>query len=205
LAEKLIIFSRFPEAGIAKTRLIPILGPEGAASLQQRLTERTVGLTRRLAAARAVELELCHSGGRADAMREWLGDDLPLRDQGPGNLGEKMARALARAEKYRRLVLIGSDCPDLSLEILTAAFNALAAYDLVLGPALDGGYYLIGLSRPAPELFRNQPWGRSELLAATLATAASLGLTYHLLQELADVDRPEDLHHLGDHPDLERG
>ena len=207
MAEKLIIFSRFPEAGTTKTRLIPALGAAAAARLQSTLTERTVSRARLLAASRPLALQLSYSGGTSSAWREWLGADLPCQAQGPGSLGEKMARAHRRAldEGFRRIVLIGADCPSLSEAILAAAFNALADHDLVLGPALDGGYYLLGLSRPAPELFRNQPWGRPELLRRTLATADRLGLSYHLLQELADVDRPEDLHHLGDYSDPERG
>jgi rSAM/selenodomain-associated transferase 1 len=206
LAEKLIIFSRFPAAGQTKTRLIPVLGPHGAARLQRLLTERTVALARRLAALRPVALQLSHEGGEAPELRRWLGGGLDFRPQGPGDLGEKMARALAaaRAEGHRRLVLVGTDCPSLSLDILAAAFDSLACRDLVLGPAVDGGYYLVGLSSPAPELFLDQPWGEPGLLDSTLAAAARLGLNYHLLQELADVDRPEDLHHLGGCPDLER-
>jgi len=207
LAEKLIIFSRYPEAGAAKTRLIPVLGPEGAARMQRALTERTVALARRLAAERPLTLQLSYSGGETSAWRKWLGDDLDFRDQGPGNLGERMARTLDRAfdRGYRRIVLIGADCPSLTVAALSAAFDTLADHDLVVGPAADGGYYLLGLSRSAPEIFLDQPWGRPELLARTLKAADSLNLSYQLLTELADVDRPEDLHHLGDYPDLERG
>ncbi len=98
--------------------------------------------------------------------------------QGEGNLGERMARAFACAwrEGFTRVVLVGADCPALSVEILQNAFLALADHDLVLGPATDGGYYLIGLTRSAPELFSNQPWGDGGLLAATLAVAAAFGL-----------------------------
>ncbi len=207
MAEKLIIFSRFPAAGDTKTRLIPVLGPEGAARLQRALTERTVALARRLTKIRPVALQLSYRGGRISDLRMWLGGDLHFRDQGPGNLGEKMARALVQAQEegYRRIILIGADCPSLSVAILTAAFDALTDHELVLGPAVDGGYYLLGLSRFIPDLFRDQPWGRPDLLACTLAAADRLELNYYLLPELADVDRPEDLHHLGDYPDLERG
>lgn len=205
LAEKLIIFTRFPQAGTTKTRLIPALGPVGAAELQRRLSERIVHTGRELAAVRGVALEICHAGGEGGQIGVWLGLDLATAPQGAGDLGARMARAFARAwqQSCHRVVLVGADCPALSVEILDKAFIALAGHDFVLGPAVDGGYYLIGLARPVPALFEDQPWGESCLLSHTLARAARLGLTGQLLEELADVDRPADLHHLGDYPDLE--
>jgi len=204
LAEKLIIFTRFPEPGTTKTRLIPVLGATGAAELQRRLSERTVRTGRELATIRAMALEVCHDGGDAALIGAWLGSELPTAPQGEGDLGERMFQAFSRARQdgFERVVLVGADCPSLTPAILQRAFAALADHDLVLGPALDGGYYLIGLSRPAPEIFNDQPWGADSLLAATLAAASQAGLTLHLLEELADVDCPEDLHHLGDYPDL---
>jgi len=205
LAEKLIIFTRYPQAGTTKTRLIPALGAVGAAELQRWLSERTVLMGRKLAASRGAALEVRYAGGDAATIANWLGADLLTAPQDEGDLGERLSRSFdtARDQGFHRVVLVGADCPDLSLEILQDAFTALAGLDLVLGPARDGGYYLIGLSRPAPELFRGQSWGAAGLLTATLAIAQSLGFSVQLLEELADVDRPEDLHHLGDYPDLQ--
>lgn len=205
LAEKLIIFTRFPQAGTTKTRLIPALGAAGAADLQRRLSERTVRRGRELATSRGAALELCYDGGDGGLIAAWLGKDLATAPQGEGDLGERMNRAFARARQdgFQLVVLVGADCPALSVEILQSAFTALADHDLVLGPAADGGYYLVGLARPAPELFKNQPWGDRTLLAATLVSADKVGLTRKLLEELTDIDRPEDLQHLGDYPDLE--
>jgi hypothetical protein len=205
LAEKLIILTRFPQPGTTKTRLIPALGASGAADLQRRMSERIVRRGRELAGIRGTALELCYDGGDAVRCWAWLGMGLVVTPQGEGDLGERMERAFSRAwqEGCGRVVLVGADCPALSVEILQSAFRALADHDLVLGPAHDGGYYLLGLSRPAPELFSNQPWGDGILLAATLAVARRSGLSMHLLEELADIDRPEDLQHLGDYPDLE--
>jgi len=205
LAEKLIIFTRFPQAGTTKTRLIPALGAVGAAELQRRLSERTVRRGRALAISRGAVLEICYDGGDARRLGGWLGADLLLAPQGVGDLGARMVRAFARAglEGCERVVLVGADCPALTVEILHSAFSALADHDLVLGPAKDGGYYLIGLARPAPELFRDQPWGENSLLTRTLIRAKRLGLSLQLLEELADVDRPEDLDHLGNYPDSE--
>lgn len=205
LAEKLIIFTRFPAVGTTKTRLIPALGAAGAADLQRRLTERTVRWGRELATRRGTALEIWYTGGDSGQVGVWLGLDLATIPQGEGDLGERMARAFAGAwsEGYARVVLVGADCPGLSVEVLQTAFSALTDHDLVLGPAVDGGYYLIGLARSAPELFVDQPWGEDTLLAATLGVARRAGLTPQLLEELTDIDRPEDLQHLGDHPDLE--
>ena len=98
-------------------------------------------------------------------------------------------------------MIIGADCPALTPEILETGFSRMADHDLVLGPATDGGYYLIGLTCPCPELFNNRPWGSNKLLAETLAAANNLKLKYLLLEELTDVDRPEDLNYFSDHPD----
>ncbi len=91
------------------------------------------------------------------------------------------------------MVLIGSDCPEITAQILSSAFSQLTDYDLVLGPARDGGYYLIGLTAPYPELFQDLPWGTAAVLANTQTRAAQLGLKTALLEPLTDIDRPEDL------------
>jgi hypothetical protein len=92
-----------------------------------------------------------------------------------------------------KVVIIGTDCPGLNFQILTQAFEATHTLDLVLGPAIDGGYYLIGLRRFIPELFINIDWGSSQVLHQTVEIANQLNLSYHYLPQLADVDRPEDL------------
>jgi len=207
LQNRLIIFTRYPEPGKAKTRLIPALGEQGAAGLQRQMTESTILMARGFITKTGAGLEVRYEGGDHSLMRNWLGRELPFCRQGPGDLGEKMAGAFAEAfaAGSNRVVIIGTDCPDLSPAIMAATFAALADHDLVLGPARDGGYYLIGLSAPCPQLFRGQPWGDGRLLAETIAAAEQRAMTYHLLEELNDVDRPEDLIDLGGHPDPERG
>jgi rSAM/selenodomain-associated transferase 1 len=108
-----------------------------------------------------------------------------------------VSRAFAShfADGARSVVLIGTDCPDISLNHLRAAFRYLENHDLVLGPAFDGGYYLIGLSANRPELFEGIGWGESSVLEKTITTAESAGLRTALLDPLRDIDRPEDLHH----------
>jgi hypothetical protein len=205
LKKKLIIFTRYPVAGQTKTRLIPALGAEGAADLQRQMTERTLQTAENLAVESQPELEIRHADGSGGQMQKWLGPNRIYCEQGSGDLGEKMARAVAVAFQagYRQVIIIGADCPALSPEILAIGFTRLADHDLVLGPAADGGYYLIGLTHPCPELFNNRSWGNNMLLSETMTTAKKLALKFYLLEELADVDRPEDLNYFGNYPDPE--
>lgn len=187
-SEKLIIFTRFPVAGEAKTRLIPALGAEGAAALQREMTEHTVRQARKTRA----EIEIRFTGGSEQQMRDWLGDDLQYADQGGGDLGERMACAFQEHfdSGAQRVVIIGCDCPSNDWKNIQKSFQWLETNDCVIGPASDGGYYLIGLRRPMPELFQGLEWGTDTVFEQTLALAAGKP---HLLKRLHDVDRPEDL------------
>ncbi|MDP2756955.1 MAG: TIGR04282 family arsenosugar biosynthesis glycosyltransferase [Desulfurivibrionaceae bacterium] len=200
---RLILFTRYPEPGRAKTRLIPALGAQGAAALQQRMSEASVARMIRFAANHPVRLEIRYTGGNQRAVETWLSGDIPCLDQGEGDLGDRLRRAFAQAfaQDAQAVVIIGADCPGLTPALFAQAFAALKQEDLVLGPAMDGGYYLVGLSRPAPALFAGIPWGTGEVLAATLKQAHELNLSTHLLEPLADVDRQEDLRHFHCHPD----
>jgi rSAM/selenodomain-associated transferase 1 len=198
--EKLIIFTRYPEAGLTKTRLIPALGPEAAADLQRRMTAHVAGQAGKLAKLRRAAVEVRFEGGTPESMRSWLGDAFHYCRQGPGDIGARMQRALAASfsSGALRSVLIGSDIPDITVDILAIAFDRLRSEDLVLGPAKDGGYYLIGLrqaawSAAADVLFTAMPWGSSQVLAATRKKIDALGYQAALLETLADIDRPEDL------------
>lgn len=201
----LIVFTRFPEPGRAKTRLIPGLGAAGAAALQRTMTERTLGRTAAPATPPGVpaawEVQIRHEGGDAGAMREWLGAARPILEQGEGDLGQRLERAFAEgfAAGKGAIVVAGTDCPGLGCGDVADAFCALAGCDVVFGPARDGGYYLVGLRRHAlpaiRALFEGIPWGGGEVLAASLAAAARAGLPAATLRTLADIDRPEDLAH----------
>jgi rSAM/selenodomain-associated transferase 1 len=130
----------------------------------------------------------------AAALRSWLGDDLELRPQCPGDLGARLAEALEWAfETARKVVVIGTDAPDIDEALVERAFDALEAADVVLGPATDGGYYLLGLVRMEPELFREIPWSSDRVLDETLGVAHRTGMRVHLLETLSDVDTAADL------------
>ncbi len=191
----LILFTRYPEPGRTKTRLIPALGAQGAATLQRQMSEAMVAQMAEFAAHFPVSLEIRYADGNQQAMEAWLANDIPYLEQGEGDLGDRLRRAFAQAfaQGAQAVVVIGADCPGLTPALFSQAFTALTRKDLVLGPAMDGGYYLIGLKHPAPALFSRIPWGNEEVLAATMKQAQGLSLSTHLLEPLADVDRPEDL------------
>jgi uncharacterized protein len=199
-AERLILFTRYPEPGTAKTRLIPVLGPHGAAEFQRRLTERAAQAALDAGSRRGLALEIHYEGGSPPRMQRWIDGPFELRPQARGDLGERMRSSLAIAfeEGAERVVLIGSDIPGLEADTLLRAFEHLLHDDLVFGPAADGGYYLIGMTaagfrRGTPYCGAGISWSASDVLARTLDMVRKTGLTYALLGTLADVDRPSDL------------
>jgi rSAM/selenodomain-associated transferase 2/rSAM/selenodomain-associated transferase 1 len=198
--ERLIVFTRYPEPGTTKTRMISELGSEGAAELQRQMTEHIISRTKTLSKFHPLPVEVRYEGGSEKLMTEWLGSGFSYTSQGSGDIGLRMGRALQAAfgKGCETAVIIGSDIPDITTEILIEAFRALEHNDLVLGPAGDGGYYLIGVHRRSfrhwhPQIFSDINWGTESVLPQTLGIAQSLGLNYNLLRTLRDVDRPEDL------------
>lgn len=193
--ERLIIFTRYPEPGKTKTRLIPALGAKGAANLQRQMTEHTIDRVRELTTFRLLSVEVYFSGGNLELMQDWLGWDVTYQPQCAGDLGERMVSAFQAsfAAGMTGVVIIGTDCPDLNTSMMAKAFELLNEKDLVLGPARDGGYYLIGLRRLIPELFKGISWSTAEVLQQTVAIAQKLELVVAYLSVLNDIDRPEDL------------
>jgi len=194
-SERLIIFTRYPEPGKTKTRLIPVLGTQGAADLQRQMTEHAINRVRGLVGSRPVDMEVRYEGGNRELMEKWLGSSMSYRPQGGGDVGERMQRAFAEAfqQGLSRVVIMGTDCPGVTGVIARTGFDLLNQFDLVLGAAEDGGYYLIGLRREMEQLFHDIPWGTSEVRARTVEAANQLGLRVVSLDLLDDVDRTEDL------------
>ncbi|MBD2693199.1 TIGR04282 family arsenosugar biosynthesis glycosyltransferase [Anabaena catenula] len=193
--QHLIIFTRYPEPGTTKTRLIPALGSVGAANLQKQMTEHTILQVQELQKVAAVSAQVRFAGGNLQLMQDWLGLDLVYQTQGEGDLGQRLVRSLADAfqNSAEYVIIIGTDCPGVNSQILATAFKQLQIFDLVLGPAIDGGYYLIGLRQVIPELFSHIAWGTAQVYQQTLEIALKLNLSFFHLPTLADVDRPEDL------------
>jgi rSAM/selenodomain-associated transferase 1 len=189
--ERLIVFTRYPEPGRVKTRLIPMLGPAGAAQLHQRLTAETLLWANTLAAKQPLRLEVNFDGGTVDLMAARFGSGLMYVQQVDGDLGAKLIAATGTTSGPT--VVIGTDCPDLGPAVVQRAFEALRSADLVLGPASDGGYYLIGLNRPIPEVFIGVPWGTGGVCRLTQQIATNAGLSVTLLDVLDDIDVPGDL------------
>lgn len=195
------MLARFPRLGEVKTRLTPPLSPAEALELHERLTRQVVRSARALVAAGEGRAELRTDAAFQRAANEWLRErDIGYRYQGAGDLGVRIALAFHDAFRRgaQRVLVVGSDCPRLSAPIMRDALRRLSAADVVLGPAEDGGYYLIGLRREAmkaalPALFSGVPWGTGDVLARTLELAEDAGLGTALLERLPDVDRPEDL------------
>jgi rSAM/selenodomain-associated transferase 2/rSAM/selenodomain-associated transferase 1 len=198
--EHLIVFTRYPEPGKTKTRLIPLLGAEGAAELQRKMTEHTLSQVKMLSTRHELSVEIRYEGGDKNLMQTWLGQDFRCRPQGSGDLGRRMKRSLEDALRAgaTQAVIIGTDIPDITNGIIQKAFDALKLKNLVLGPAKDGGYYLIGLqknslSQAIPDLFTGINWGAGDVFEKTIKIAKDSGLSFTLLDVLKDVDHPEDL------------
>lgn len=193
--EYLIIFTRYPEPGKAKTRLIPALGVEGAAALHRQMAEQTLTEARHLRASRSVFVEVQFAGGDRSQMQSWLGADLHYQPQQSGDLGNRLSQAFQSAfdRGAKAIVTIGTDCPDVNAAVLSTALDKLQTHDLVLGPATDGGYYLIGLSDWVPDIFVDISWSTQVVFQQTVAIAERLELSIAYLPMLSDVDRPEDL------------
>lgn len=193
--KSLIIFTRYPEIGKTKTRLIPAIGAEKAANLQRIMTEKTLLKVEKLKEFLAVEINVYFTGGNLNLMIEWLGENYHYYQQIEGDLGLKMYSAFQDifTEDNQQVIIIGIDCPKLNSEILKEAFIALNNHDLVIGKAIDGGYYLLGLNQLKKSLFTNINWSTSQVFSQTMAIANNLNYNIHELPILRDIDRPEDL------------
>jgi uncharacterized protein len=194
---RLLVFAREPRAGRVKTRLIPALGVAGAAALYRRMLSDTVAQASGVDSA-DVELWCDFSDTQPQictALAETHG--FALHRQRGGDLGERMWHALTAAPPpdARPTLLIGSDCCGITSDYLLQAFEALAAHDGVIGPAMDGGYVLIGMNRPERRLFEAIPWSSDAVLERTRRRFDELSWRYAELPVLRDIDEPSDLLH----------
>ena len=194
-----IVFAKAPQAGFAKTRLIPALGEKGAAQLAEHLLAWSID---QACKAHIGPVELCCTPDATHAAFERMKHlqrsyGLRLTVQGDGDLGQRMARALRRVLLAQRAaILIGTDAPGLDAAYLRSARAGLADHDAVFGPATDGGYTLVGLKQPADELFQGINWSTPQVMAQTRQRLTQLGLHGRELPALSDIDEPADLAHL---------
>lgn len=196
----LIIMAKAPEAGLAKTRLIPALGPEGAARLAARLLQQTVQTAIRTKTF--IYRELCvtpHPHHSAfDALRSSAPEyGIKLTEQHDGDLGARMRHAFERVLlDHDVAIMIGTDSPGLTADTLDQSVRELVDHDAVFVPALDGGYALIGLKQVIPALFSDMPWSTGAVMNLTRERLRESGLSWHEHPPVADIDEPQDLMHL---------
>lgn len=218
-SNRLLLFLRYPQPGRTKTRLIPALGAVGAAQLQRQMAEY---LLAKLSHS-MWETQIYFTGASLQDMQSWLGVGQSYRPQSEGDLGERLwsgfqsafaegdASARTPNRVPNRVIAVGADCPDLSIRHIAQAFEQLDSHNLVLGPAKDGGYYLIGLQQflaleaavcqktfpqtpfSQKSLFTDISWSTSAVLQQTMEKAEALNLSMVQLETLGDVDRPQDL------------
>lgn len=189
----LIQFARVPRVGKVKTRLIPALGEEGACELHGQLMRHCC---RQLVQARLGPLELWLDTPVSghEVVMACVQQGASVRQQQGKDLGERMYHALQDGlARYRSVILVGSDCPEIDRAYLLRAQQALATHPVTFGPAVDGGYVLIGARQIHRAVFSGIEWGTSSVLTDSLANLARLGWEVGLLSPLADIDRPEDL------------
>jgi rSAM/selenodomain-associated transferase 1 len=189
----LVVFVKEPRPGAVKTRLATAVGPEAAAHLYRTLAEGVLEATTPVP-GEYERLVFFDPREARRALREWL-PGVSLRAQADGDLGERLADAFARAFRRGavRVAIVGSDVPGVTRDTALGALAALDEADVVLGPAEDGGYYLIALRAPHPELVRGIDWSTFAVLGQTLARAAVVGLAVRRLETLRDVDTLDDL------------
>lgn len=211
MEQKLIVFLKWPEKGKVKTRLASALGDEEAACIYKKLAEDTVSAVRPLAGKSTDVAIAFDPPEREDEIRKWIRGPFKFLSQGDGGLGARLSRAAHAAfeEGAEKVVLVGSDSPELDAFTVSRAFWALSRKDVVIGPSEDGGYYLIGLSAkmladPSSGgkrawdtiLFDHIPWSTAEVLKSTLKKAHDSGISYELLPEKSDIDTVDDLKRL---------
>jgi uncharacterized protein len=189
-AEQLIVFVKAPRAGSVKTRLAKALGNNEACDAYKQLVAVVL---RNVSGIKHTELRFSPDDARNE-IAPWLREHWTAAPQGDGDLGARLSRAFeeAFARGAERVVIIGSDCPEVKSADIRTAWRELKNFDVVVGPAIDGGYWLIGLRAPQPELFREIAWSSDQVLGQTLQHAKSIGLRIQLLRILSDVDTEED-------------
>jgi len=184
----LITFIKNPEKGKVKTRLAATVGDEKALAIYKALMEHTRNI------ALAIETNrLLFYSQRINFSDEWSNEDFQKALQAEGDLGTKIKTAFATAfEQAQKVVIIGSDCASLTAEIVQYAFAKLDNHDFVIGPAMDGGYYLLGMSYFESRLFENIEWSTSSVFPDTIKIIEGQQKNYALLPELSDIDFEED-------------
>jgi uncharacterized protein len=190
---KLVIFIKAPRLGAVKSRLAKTLGEENALAAYKLMTDR---LLANLIGLPGIEIRFSPDDAE-DEVRKWLGNGFEFSPQGSGDLGERLQRAFEEsfARGFGRTVIIGSDCPYVTRSDIEMAWASLANCEAVIGPAADGGYWLIGLRSPQPRLFEEISWSSDSVFETTLERICAANLPHDCLRELNDIDAESDWRH----------
>lgn len=190
----ILVFQKNLIAGRTKTRLAATIGNEKALLVYKQLILITTNVLINLPFDKLIYYSEFIPLDIEDKEIETTAKTLVLVQYG-NDLGARMLNSFSDQFKmgYSRLIIIGTDCPDLNSELLLNAFNALESHDIVIGPAADGGYYLLGMSKLYPELFEGVEWSTSEVYGQTLYIISKLGLSFSLMPVLRDLDNEDDL------------
>ena len=193
---RIVIFAKAPVPGTVKTRLIPAIGPEGAAELAQQMLRNTWSEASSVTVA---DSEICASPDPSHPDWEGLLPSGAITSaQGEGDLGERLSKAAERViGEGQHVIFIGTDCPSLTERRLREACWDLESHDAVMHPTFDGGYALLGLKAFDPSIFSGISWSTASVARDTIARIAALGWTLHLGATLLDIDEPEDLAAVG--------
>ncbi|NET23819.1 MAG: glycosyltransferase [Okeania sp. SIO1H5] len=194
------VFARYPQLGKCKTRLARDIGPEKALHVYQSLLTYTLGLLQGGDFRHSVWVT---PDAHAKNQGSWAPGNGQRFPQGGGDLGQRLencCRFFLIDQKVKSLLIIGTDCVELEADHLERALARLEEVDVVLGPANDGGYYLIGLRKMVPELFRNISWSTAQVLQQTISVLKTKNLSYFCLPELVDIDTFTDLTRFRDAP-----
>jgi len=196
----LVVMMKYPRPGAVKTRLVPPLTSEEAASLYRCFLKDTFG---RITPLKGIDPFAAYTQASEEEVRALVPEGISIFEQAGGGLGERMSDAFMRlfSAGYNRVSMIGSDTPDLPIAFISGSILALDGSDVVFGPAMDGGYYLIALKGPAGCLFSDIIWGSSSVLDDSIARARQASLKCALLDTWHDIDRAEDLKYLKDNPE----
>jgi hypothetical protein len=191
----LIIFAKVPEKGKVKTRLARTLGEDRALQIYYQLLERTATVTQVLP-----QQKIVYYSPEIQYNDIWDENHFLKAQQSDGDLGQRMEKAFREGFDggFRKICIIGSDCYQLSSNIIKQAFRSLDDHDIVTGPAADGGYYLLGMKEIHPLLFKGKRWSTPSVLKDTIADIKKRKLSCFLLPELTDVDTEDDLHSMRD-------
>ena len=191
--QALMIFIKNPELGKVKTRLAKTIGDERALKVYHALLAHTREVVLQVDAHK-----ILYYSGYKDMQDDWSNDLFEKRLQSPGDLGQRMHQAFETTLKtHRKVLIIGSDCPKITPQIINQAYLQLADHDFVLGPALDGGYYLLGMNAPEASLFEHIPWSTDQVKQQTINRMSTLGKSYALLPSLPDIDYESDWKNYG--------